>query len=279
MKEQTMTGTLFICGTPIGNLEDVTIRLLKVLRGVELIACEDTRHTLRLLNRYRIKKPLLSYHEFSKPAREEEILRYLADGKDVAYVSDAGMPLISDPGQRLVQKALSQAYPVEVIPGPSAGVTALVVSGLDTETFVFLGFPPEKDGRRKEFFRELAEERRTLILYEAPHRIQKTLRDVKDIMGAERRIAVARELTKRYQEISRGTAAELCAYYAERTPKGEFCLIIAGQEPSVPDKSLEEITTEVVQLIAAGWEKKAALKHKAAEYQVPKSVLYKLLFN
>jgi 16S rRNA (cytidine1402-2'-O)-methyltransferase len=272
-------GKLFICGTPIGNLEDVTIRLLKVLRGVQVIACEDTRRALKLLNRYHIRKPLLSYHAFSKPEREAAILRRLDQGDDVAYVSDAGMPMICDPGQRLVQQAVAGGYPVEVIPGPSAGITALAVSGLPADTFVFLGFPPDRGGKRRDFFRAAAEERRTLVLYEAPHRLSRTLADLRDALGGGRFVAVARELTKRHEEVRRGTVAELCAYYADQTPRGECCLVIGPQEELIPEWSPDTVKRELSALLEQGWTKQAALKHKAAQYHVTKSELYKLLLE
>jgi 16S rRNA (cytidine1402-2'-O)-methyltransferase len=278
---ESRVGTLFICGTPIGNLEDVTIRLLKVLRGVSLIACEDTRRTLRLLNRYHIRKPLLSYHAFSKPQREEVILRRLADGGDVAYVSDAGMPLISDPGGELLQNALALGYPVTVVPGPSAGITALVASGLGAASFVFLGFPPERGARRASFFQHMGREERTQLLYEAPHRLNRTLEALETALGGDRPLAVARELTKRYEEVRRGTVGEMRAHYAAKMPKGEFCLVVgAPLKPArAPEISEEALKRELLELIARGQTKKAALKAKAAEYHIPKSRLYKMLLE
>jgi 16S rRNA (cytidine1402-2'-O)-methyltransferase len=278
-----MAGTLFICGTPIGNLDDVTIRLLKTLRAVELIACEDTRRTLKLLNRYRIRKPLLSYHEFSKPEREREILRHLERGADVAYVSDAGMPLVSDPGGRLVEQAIQAGYPVVAIPGPSAGLTAWIVSGQAEGSFVFLGFPPEKGSRRREFFSQLAGEKHALILYEAPHRLLKTLTELQTALGGERRACAARELTKIHEEVRRATLAELEDYYAAHPPQGEFCLVIGAPAAAAPPALTPELVTAAVsearQLMEQGYSRQAALKDRALAYHLPKSLLYKALLD
>src|SRR5665647_2200281 len=178
-----MPGKLYICGTPIGNLEDVSIRLLKTLRRVDLIACEDTRHTIKLLNRYKIKNRLLSYHEHSQPQREQYILAELAAGRQIALVSDAGMPTISDPGQSLISQARAAGIEVEVIPGPSACIAALAVSGLDSTAFIFAGFLPVKTGQRRQVLASLKTEPRTVILYEAPHRLLKTLVDMGAVLG------------------------------------------------------------------------------------------------
>ena len=267
-------GKLYICGTPIGNLEDVTVRLLKTLRQVDLIVCEDTRQTIKLLNRYKIKKPLLSYHEYSGPEREKQILSRLDEGKSVALVSDAGMPLISDPGSRLTQQAIAAGHALTVIPGPSAGIAALVLSGLATEAFIFMGFLPEKATQRRQALAALSQESRTVILYEAPHRLIKTLQDVVEILGTHRSIVVARELTKKFEELKRGAAEELLRYYEEYPPRGEICLIIGGCQQEQVSKSLTEILVEVEQLMAEGKTKKEALKIKASEYHIAKSLLY-----
>jgi len=268
------TGILYICATPIGNLEDVSIRLLKTLRQADLIACEDTRHTIKLLNRYKIHKPLTSYHQHSHLAKEDLILQELAAGKRVALVSDAGMPAISDPGADLVMRALEAGIKVEAIPGPSALITALALSGLDTQSFIFIGFLPAKSGQRRELLSSLADQPRTMIFYEAPHRLLKTLADMEELLGAERPIAVARELTKAYEEIRRGSIREVAAYFREHEPRGEFTLVLAGKQPEAPTADMEQIAREVQQLIANGMDKKEAFKTKAREYGIRKSEIY-----
>jgi len=267
-------GKLFICGTPIGNLEDVTIRLLKTLRQVDIIACEDTRHTLKLLSRYKIKKPLISYHEYSKLEKEEQIVNLLQSGKSIALVSDAGMPTISDPGERLVKKVIEAGIALEIVPGPSALVSALALSGMSTEAFVFEGFLPSRSSKRKEKLQALKDEPRTIILYEAPHRLVACLQDIKTIMGPERKIAITRELTKIHEEIKRGSVDELYHYYSLNPPRGEICLVISGQQVGDKAKDLREIADEVEELIQKGMDKKEALKKKAHEYGIKKSILY-----
>lgn len=267
-------GTLYICATPIGNLEDASIRLLKTLRQVDMIACEDTRHTLKLLNRYNIKKQLISYHEHSKPEKEDYIIELLREGKDIALVSDAGMPAISDPGENLVKKAISSGIELEVIPGPSALIAALAISGMDTTAFVFEGFLPSRSSPRREGLEKLKEETRTIILYEAPHRLLACLKDIESILGEERQLAIARELTKVYEEVKRGSVTELYEYYSLNPPRGEISIIIEGKEVVVEAKSLTEITREVEELLEQGMDKKEAFKTKAREYGIKKSMLY-----
>lgn len=265
---------LYICGTPIGNLEDVSIRLLKTLRRVDIIACEDTRHTAKLLARYKIKKPLISYHEHSSREKEEYILSLLLEGKEIALVSDAGMPGISDPGEGLIKKAIAKDIPLEIIPGPCAAVAALALSGMDTSGFVFVGFLPPKEGKREEFLQELKEEKRTLIFYEAPHRLLKTLKDMKKTWGGERRIAVVRELTKVYEEVKRGSLEEILDYFMVNSPRGEFTLVVEG-DISEKEADMEQVLAEVKVLLEQGVNKKEALKLKAREYKLKKSELYK----
>ncbi len=202
------SGTLYVCGTPIGNLEDVSIRLLKTLRAVDIIACEDTRHTIKLLNRYKIKNRLLSYHEHSGIGREDYLLAELQAGKNIALVSDAGMPTISDPGEHLVRKAIAAGIEVDVIPGPSACTAALAISGLDSSAFIFLGFLPTRRNPRRAVFQQLKEESRTVIFYEAPHRLLDTLLDLQAVMGEEQPLSIGRELTKQYQEMRHGSLKE-----------------------------------------------------------------------
>jgi 16S rRNA (cytidine1402-2'-O)-methyltransferase len=267
-------GKLYICATPIGNLEDASIRLLKTLRQVDMIACEDTRHTLKLLNRYKIKQQLISYHEHSKPEKEEYIIELLREGKDIALVSDAGMPAISDPGEGLVKKAITAGIKLEVIPGPSALISALAISGMDTTAFVFEGFLPSRSSQRRERLEKLKEETRTIILYEAPHRLLACLKDIQSILGEERQLAIARELTKVYEEVKRGSVTELYEYYSLNPPRGEISIIIEGKEVVVEAKSLAAIAREVEELLEQGMDKKEAFKKKAHEYGIKKSMLY-----
>jgi 16S rRNA (cytidine1402-2'-O)-methyltransferase len=270
-----MPGKLYVCGTPIGNLEDVSIRLLKTLRRVDLIACEDTRHTIKLLNRYKIKNKLLSYHEHSQPHREQYILAELAQGRQIALVSDAGMPAISDPGQDLVSRARAAGIEVEVIPGPSACTAALAVSGLDSSAFIFAGFLPAKTGQRRQVLANLKTEPRTVILYEAPHRLLKTLADMGAVMGEGRPITVVRELTKLHQEVRQGSIDEVYNYYQANPPRGEICLLLPGYAEPAEPVDMERIVQETAALISQGVDKKEAFKTKAREYNVKKSTIYK----
>lgn len=268
-------GTLYICATPIGNLEDVSIRLLKTLRKVDIIACEDTRHTIKLLNRYKIKNRLVSYHQHSNREKEDYLLDELQQGKNIALVSDAGSPAISDPGQELVKRAVEKGIKLEVIPGPSALISALTISGMDSSSFIFAGFLPNRKAKRREALQDLKDEPRTLIIYEAPHRLLGTLEDIADIMGLNRAIAVARELTKKHEEIRRGGAAEVWQYYKENPPRGEISILIAPAEITKKPVSLETIAGEIEELIRAGIDKKEAFKMKAREYKINKSTIYK----
>ncbi|MEQ8235927.1 MAG: 16S rRNA (cytidine(1402)-2'-O)-methyltransferase [Syntrophomonadaceae bacterium] len=270
-----MDGKLYVCGTPIGNLEDSSIRLLKTLRKVDLIACEDTRQTVKLLNRFKIKKKLISYHEHSQPHREQYILDQLAEGLQIALVSDAGMPVISDPGQKLVKRALEAGIEVEVIPGPSAFTAALAWSGLDGSSFTFMGFLPAKRSQRQAALLDLKREQRMVIFYEAPHRLVKTLEDMAEIMGAVHPVVVAREITKLHQQVKQGSIAELLQYYIENPPRGEICLLMPATRPDAEPVSLAKIIQETAALIASGVDKKEAFKMKAREYNVKKSTIYK----
>ena len=220
-------GTLYLVSTPIGNLEDITLRALRILREVDLIAAEDTRHTGKLLKHYEITTKLTSYHEHNKEAREEHLLDILGEG-DLALVSDAGTPGLSDPGFELVQAALERGYEVSSIPGPSAPIAALVASGLPTDSFIFLGYLPRKAKARRAFIESLSNERRTLVLFEVPHRIQKTLGDLIAALGEDRLAALGRELTKMHEEIVRGTLGEVQTHIASREPRGEYTLVLGG---------------------------------------------------
>ena len=232
------SGTLHIVATPIGNLEDITYRAVRILGEVDIIACEDTRQTRKLLERYGISKPLVSYHEHNEAARSEELLGDLLAGKSIALVSDAGTPLIADPGYRLVERAREQGVAVSPIPGPSALLAALSASGLPTDSFHFSGFLPYKKGRRRRLLEQLKSLASTLVFYETPHRILETLEDVAEVLGP-RQVVLAREITKLHEEFLRGTAAELRdALRTRPSIKGEFTLMIRkeqlGQLPDNP---------------------------------------------
>ncbi len=220
-------GRLYLVGTPIGNLEDMTYRAIRILREVDLIAAEDTRQTRKLLTHYEIQGRLVSYHEHNKHTSGPELVRLLVEGQSIALVSDAGMPAISDPGEELVGLAIAQGIPVIPIPGASASLSALVISGLSTEMFQFIGFLPREKKKQRTELTALKSVGATLIVYESPHRLQETLEAMLSIWG-ERRIAAVRELTKRYEEAARGTIRELIAYLADHPPKGEYVLVIEG---------------------------------------------------
>jgi len=217
--------TLYIVATPIGNLEDVTLRALKVLRQVELIAAEDTRRTKHLLSKYEIKTPVTSYHEHNKRTKLPRLLQHL-EQKDLALVSEAGMPGISDPGYELIAAAIERGFRVVPIPGPSAITTALAASGLPTRQFIYLGFLPRKRGERRKLLQQLSEEQRTLVAFESPYRLRAALEDLRDVLG-ERRLAIGRELTKLHEEIFYGTPSEALEHFSQ--PRGEFTLVIEGK--------------------------------------------------
>jgi 16S rRNA (cytidine1402-2'-O)-methyltransferase len=220
-----MTGTLSLVATPIGNLDDITLRALETLKTVDLIACEDTRQTAKLLHRHEIRKPLVSVHEHNERARTIELLEKLRDGQSVALVCDGGTPLINDPGWWLVHRALEERLPVTWIPGPTALIGGLVLSGLPTDRFVFEGFLPVKPGERRRRLEMLKAEARTVILYESPHRLLKTLRAMREVLG-EVSVSCARELTKKFEEVFRGPLSSAIHHFEQRAPRGEFVLVL-----------------------------------------------------
>ncbi|MGH2415667.1 MAG: 16S rRNA (cytidine(1402)-2'-O)-methyltransferase, partial [Microcystaceae cyanobacterium] len=229
MSKNLTLGTLYVVGTPIGNLEDITFRAVRILQIVDLIAAEDTRHTGKLLQHFKITTPQISYHEHSRVSRLEELVESLKNGKAIALVTDAGMPGISDPGYELVKACLEADISIIPIPGVTAAMTALAVSGLPTERFIFEGFLPTKNKERNERLKMLKNEARTLIFYESPHRLQQTLKDLTDVFGDNRQIVLARELTKLYEEFWRGSLQEaLLLYTINQHPKGEFTLVVSG---------------------------------------------------
>lgn len=269
-------GVLYIVGTPIGNLEDLTMRALRVLKEVDLIACEDTRQTRKLLDHYGIEKPLVSYHEHNEPARAEELLRKLKSGMSVAQVSDAGMPGIADPGYRVIKLAIENGIPVVPIPGPSALVAALVGSGLPTDAFEFRGFLPAKSGQRRTALEELRSAEQTVVVYEAPHRIREALEDVVEVLGPQRPVVIARELTKIHEEFLRGSAAELLEKVRSRELKGEITLLIGKGERAAQaaiEKSMAQRLKEIMH--EQKLDEKAALKALAKETGRSRSEVYR----
>ncbi|MFC1599543.1 16S rRNA (cytidine(1402)-2'-O)-methyltransferase [Patescibacteria group bacterium] len=219
---------LYIVATPIGNLKDITLRALDTLKKVDIIACEDTRHSQILLKKYEIEKKLLSYHSHSGQTKVEKLITAMKEGQEVALISDAGTPGISDPAYTLIKAALEEGIKIEPIPGPSAFLATIVASGLPMNQFTYLGFIPTKKGRQT-LLKSLADEKRTIVFYESPHRIQKTLSQLEEFTGGERRIVIGRELTKIHEEFVRGTVSEVKEEFTNRTPKGEFVVVLGGK--------------------------------------------------
>jgi len=272
-----MSGLLYLVATPIGNLEDITLRALRILREADVIACEDTRHTRRLLDHYGIQKPTVSYHEHNEAERASELIEKLRDGAMIALVSDAGMPLVSDPGYRLVRAAIESGIPVQPVPGPSALLTALAASGFPAGSFYFGGFLPPKSGQRKKTLEGIAEHPGTLIFYEAPHRILETLETVDQLMGA-RPVVVARELTKIHEEFLRGTAAEIRAVLAARDAvKGEFTILIGKPVEPAPDET--PLPEAVESMVSLGTPRMDAIKEVARRRGLSKREVYDALLR
>lgn len=279
-----MPGELFIVATPIGNLEDITQRALRVLREVDLIACEDTRHTRKLLNHFGIDKKTISYHEHNERERAEELCGLLESGKNVALVSDAGTPLINDPGYRIVTAAIERGIRVIPVPGPVAFIAALAASGLPTDEFFFGGFLPARTHPRRAKLEELRSIRATLVFYEAPHRILAALKDATELLG-NRRAVVARELTKLHEEFIRGTLNELVQQFSKAgTARGEMVLIISGEAEESSPANPEQTTTErLVELLneleREGLNSKDALKRAARELGIKRAEAYRMMLS
>lgn len=274
-----MAGELYLCSTPIGNLEDITLRVLRILKEADLIAAEDTRHTKKLLNHYQIDTPLTSYHEHNARQKGAYLLGLLQEGKRIALVSDAGTPGISDPGTLLVQQALEAGIPVTPIPGATAAIAALCISGLPTDKFVFEGFLPRSDKERRQRLEQLAREERTMIFYEAPHRLVATLKAFNE-QFPHRRLVAARELTKQYEEVLRGTPGELLDHFQEITPRGEFTLLLEGRREGEDDDEAGA-TPDPAELVKSleeqGWEWREAIREAARQLGVPKREIYRLV--
>ena len=273
-----MSGTLYLVATPIGNLEDITFRAIRILKEVDLIAAEDTRQTLKLLNYYKINKPLISYHRHNEEVKQEVLIQKLKEGQNIALVSDAGTPVISDPGEVIVKEALKENIKVIPIPGACALINALIASGLDTKEFSFYGFLSLNKKLRKEKLQEIRKENKTIILYEAPHKLTSTLKDLSEILE-DRKIVVARELTKIHEEFLRGTASEILENYPE--PKGEHIILIEGnkiKEETEEQKNIKEMTIEehYKYYEKQGFTKNEIIKKIAKDKGVSKNEIYQM---
>ena len=276
-----MSGKLYICPTPIGNLEDMTYRTIRILNEVDLIAAEDTRHSIKLLNHFEISKPLTSYHEHNKDSKGGYLIYKLLEGENIALISDAGMPGISDPGEDIIKQAIEHNIDIEVLPGATASITALVGSGLETAKFAFEGFLDRDKKVRRNQLEELKEERRTIIFYESPHRLKDTLKDMLKVLG-NRRIAVNREITKKYQEIIREDIETVINIFNEKEVKGEFVLIVEGfKGEKTVQNSYEDLTEReyVITLMENGMDKKDAIKTVCKDRKLKKDVVYKQVLD
>ena len=276
-----MSGTLYLCATPIGNLGDISARCLEVMENADMIACEDTRRTLQLLNHFGIKKQLTSYHEHNKREKGEYIVELLKEGKNVVLVSDAGTPAISDPGEDLVSLCVENDLKITPIPGCVAGINALIVSGLPTRRFAFEGFLSVNKRHRKEHLESVKNDTHTLIFYEAPHKLTYTLADMYEVFG-DRKIALCRELTKLHEEIIRTTLEKAQSLYDEKSPKGEYVIVIEGaKEQEMSDCWWEELSPKahVEKYISDGMDQKDAIKQTAKDRNVPKREVYNQYHN
>lgn len=278
-----MPGILYLCATPIGNLEDMTFRVIRTLKEVDLIAAEDTRNSIKLLNHFEIQTPMTSYHEFNKYEKGRKLVERLLEGQNIALITDAGTPGISDPGEELVQMCCEAGVTVTSLPGAAACVTALTMSGLSTRRFAFEAFLPTDKKEREAVLGEMEHETRTIVMYEAPHRLVRTLKLLEERLGQERKITVCREMTKRYETAFRSTIGEALAYYEANDPKGECVLVIAGR--SREEMRLEEqarweemsLGEHMEHYLSQGISKKDAMKMVAKDRGVPKREIYNQL--
>lgn len=271
---------LFLCATPIGNMEDITLRVLETLKQADCIAAEDTRHTLKLLNHYQITTPMTSYHEHNKHSKGPYLIERMLAGESIALVTDAGMPGISDPGADLVRLCYERNVPVTVLPGASAAVTALVLSGLDTRRFVFEGFLPADKKQRRAVLESIAKEYRTMVFYEAPHRLLDTLKELGDVVGMDRQAALIREMTKKFEQAHRGTLQSQLEYFQETPPRGEFAIVIAGlsletqRKQEMEDWADVPIEEHMKRYTDTGMNPKEAMKRVAKDRGVGKREIY-----
>lgn len=283
--EQHKTGTLYLCATPIGNLEDITYRVLRTLKEVDLIAAEDTRNSIRLLNHFEIKTPMTSYHEYNKIDKAYQLVAKMREGKNIALITDAGTPGISDPGEDIVRICYEEGIPVTSLPGAAACITALTMSGLPTRRFAFEAFLPKDKKEHQAVLEELKTETRTIIIYEAPHHLVRTLQELHDTLGGDRRLTICRELTKRHEEKLQMTLADSLSYYEVNEPRGEYVLIIAGRSREEMKKeeqagwealSLEE---HMAHYESQGIDRKEAMKRVAKDRGVGKRDIYQALLK
>lgn len=283
--EQHKTGTLYLCATPIGNLEDITYRVLRTLKEVDLIAAEDTRNSIRLLNHFEIKTPMTSYHEYNKIEKAYQLVAKMREGKNIALITDAGTPGISDPGEDIVRICYEEGIPVTSLPGAAACITALTMSGLPTRRFAFEAFLPKDKKEHQAVLEELKTETRTIIIYEAPHHLVRTLQELHDTLGRDRRLTICRELTKRHEEKLQMTLADCLSYYEVNEPRGEYVLIIAGRSREEMKKeeqagwealSLEE---HMAHYESQGIDRKEAMKRVAKDRGVSKRDIYQALLK
>lgn len=279
-----MQGKLYLCATPIGNLEDITLRVLRTLKEADLIAAEDTRHSIKLLNHFDIKTPMTSYHEFNKVEKARYLVDKMREGTNVALITDAGTPGISDPGEELVRQCYEAGIEVTSLPGPAACVTALTISGMATRRFAFEAFLPSDKKEKQEIFEELKKETRTIILYEAPHRLVRTLSELLENLG-DRRISVCRELTKTHETVFRTTVSEALSYYETEEPRGECVLVVEGKNrleiQQEQERSWEAISIEehMKRYLDGGTDKKEAMKLVAKDRGMKKRDVYQYLLN
>ncbi|HHT97513.1 MAG TPA: 16S rRNA (cytidine(1402)-2'-O)-methyltransferase [Clostridiales bacterium] len=279
-----MSGTLYLCATPIGNLDDITIRVINTLKEVDLVAAEDTRHSMRLLNHFNINTPMTSYHEHNKIEKGKDLIKKLQDGINIALITDAGTPAISDPGEELVAMALDADVTVTSLPGPSACITALTLSGLPTRRFVFEAFLPSKKKELQGVLEELKNETRTIIIYEAPHRLKKTLKSLYESLG-DRKTTIVRELTKRYETIIQTTLKEANSHYKDNEPRGEFVIIIKGKEYSdIENENIKkweslDIEEHMQYYFDLGNDKKDSMKKVAKDRGLSKRDVYNSLIK
>ena len=280
-----MAGMLYLCATPIGNLEDVTLRVLRTLEEVDLVAAEDTRQTIKLLNHYEIKTPLYSYHEHNKMEKTPVLIAKMREGANIALVTDAGTPAISDPGEDLVRACYEEGIPVTSLPGAAAVITALTLSGMKARRFTFEGFLPTDKKEKAQVLQRLAETTCTTCFYEAPHRLLKTLRELLTVVGEERNIAVCKELTKKHETALHFTLGEAIAYYEENEPKGEFVLVLEGADAKELEQKEHEkwlsmpLEQHMEQYMGQGMSKKEAMKQVAKDRGVPKREIYQALLG
>lgn len=278
----TKTGTLYLCGTPIGNLEDMTFRAVRVLQEADLIAAEDTRNSIRLLNHFNIHVPMTSYHEYNKYEKGQVLVNRLLEGKNVVLITDAGMPGISDPGEELVRMCRDAGITVTAVPGACACVTALALSGRPTRRFAFEGFLPADKKERRKTLCGLPDETRTMILYEAPHRLKKTLSELLEALG-DRRLSICRELTKRYEDIWEGTLSEACTYYDSQEPRGEYVLVLEGRSGREMEIERQQdfrkmpVEAHVKLYEDQGMDRKTAMKQAAKDRGMTKREVYQAL--